>query len=296
MSNKRILVPGGAGYIGAHTVAALVESGAQVVVVDDLETGFEKAIDPAAKFYQGDIRDKAFLDDVFEKEPIDAVIHFAAYSQVGESMENPLKYYDNNLNGTRVLLSSMIEHDVKKIVFSSTAATYGEPRNIPILESDPTEPTNAYGATKLAMEGMMRWCARAYGLKFVSLRYFNACGAHSRGHIGEAHNPESHLIPPYTKNKVAKANRANPTPTQTARAILFSNIPPSLKKAPLRKTQIPIPPNVIPATINKTNLRTRTFQLSSSTGKKYRSCTIPAAVKTSAASVKPANITMAKRI
>ncbi|MFR5933501.1 MAG: UDP-glucose 4-epimerase GalE [Oscillospiraceae bacterium] len=195
MSNKRILVPGGAGYIGAHTVAALVESGAQVVVVDDLETGFEKAIDPAAKFYQGDIRDKAFLDGVFEKEPIDAVIHFAAYSQVGESMENPLKYYDNNLNGTRVLLSSMIEHDVKKIVFSSTAATYGEPRNIPILESDPTEPTNAYGATKLAMEGMMRWCARAYGLKFVSLRYFNACGAHSRGHIGEAHNPESHLIP-----------------------------------------------------------------------------------------------------
>lgn len=195
MSNKRILVPGGAGYIGSHTVAALVESGAQVVVVDDLETGFEKAIDPAAKFYQGDIRDKAFLDSVFEKEPIDAVIHFAAYSQVGESMENPLKYYDNNLNGTRVLLSSMIEHDVKKIVFSSTAATYGEPRNIPILESDPTEPTNAYGATKLAMEGMMRWCARAYGLKFVSLRYFNACGAHSRGHIGEAHNPESHLIP-----------------------------------------------------------------------------------------------------
>ena len=163
MSNKRILVPGGAGYIGAHTVAALVESGAQVVVVDDLETGFKQAVDPAAKFYQGDIRDKAFLDGVFEKEPIDAVIHFAAYSQVGESMENPLKYYDNNLNGTRVLLSSMIEHDVKKIVFSSTAATYGEPRNIPILESDPTEPTNAYGATKLAMEGMMRWCARAYG-------------------------------------------------------------------------------------------------------------------------------------
>ena len=195
MSNKRILVPGGAGYIGAHTVAALVESGAQVVVVDDLETGFKQAVDPAAKFYQGDIRDKAFLDGVFEKEPIDAVIHFAAYSQVGESMENPLKYYDNNLNGTRVLLSSMIEHDVKKIVFSSTAATYGEPRNIPILESDPTEPTNAYGATKLAMEGMMRWCARAYGLKFVSLRYFNACGAHISGKIGEAHNPETHLIP-----------------------------------------------------------------------------------------------------
>ena len=121
MSNKRILVPGGAGYIGAHTVAALVESGAQVVVVDDLETGFKQAVDPAAKFYQGDIRDKAFLDGVFEKEPIDAVIHFAAYSQVGESMENPLKYYDNTLNGTRVLLSSMIEHDVKKICLLYTA-------------------------------------------------------------------------------------------------------------------------------------------------------------------------------
>ena len=195
MSNKRILVPGGAGYIGSHTVAALVESGAQVVVVDDLETGFEKAIDPAAKFYQGDIRDKAFLDSVFEKEPIDAVIHFAAYSQVGESMENPLKYYDNNLCGTKVLLESMVAHGVDKIVFSSTAATYGEPENIPILEGDPTHPTNTYGETKLSMERMFHWVGQAHGLRYVSLRYFNACGAHSRGHIGEAHNPESHLIP-----------------------------------------------------------------------------------------------------
>lgn len=195
MTNKRILVPGGAGYIGSHTVDALVAAGNRVVVVDDLETGFRQAVHPAAAFYQGDIRDKGFLDGVFEKEPIDAVIHFAAYSQVGESMQKPLAYYDNNVNGTRVLLSAMLAHGVKNIVFSSTAATYGEPQNIPILEGDPTVPTNAYGATKLAMEGMMRWCAGAYGLNYVSLRYFNACGAHEDGRIGEAHNPESHLIP-----------------------------------------------------------------------------------------------------
>ncbi|MEA5059220.1 MAG: UDP-glucose 4-epimerase GalE [Clostridia bacterium] len=195
MSNKRILVPGGAGYIGSHAVKALIESGAEVVVVDNLETGFPQAVDPAAKFYQGDIRDKAFLDNLFEREPINAVIHFAAYSQVGESMEIPLNYYDNNVNGTRVLLASMLEHGVKNIVFSSTAATYGEPRNIPILESDPTEPTSAYGGTKLTMEQMMHWAAGAYGLRYVSLRYFNACGAHENGQIGEAHSPESHLIP-----------------------------------------------------------------------------------------------------
>ena len=156
MSNKRILVPGGAGYIGSHTVAALVESGAQVVVVDDLETGFEKAIDPAAKFYQGDIRDKAFLDSVFEKEPIDAVIHFAAYSQVGESMENPLKYYDNNLNGTRVLLSSMIEHDVKKIVFSSTPVmppATGSPGTSPFWKATPRSPPTPMGPPNWPWKG-----------------------------------------------------------------------------------------------------------------------------------------------
>lgn len=195
MARRRIFVPGGAGYIGSHAVKALVESGAEVVVADDLETGFRQAVDPAARFYRGDIRDKAFLDSLFEKEPIDAVIHFAAYSQVGESMKIPLRYYDNNVNGTRVLLSSMLEHGVKNIAFSSTAAAYGEPTHIPILENDPTEPTSAYGATKLAMEQMMRWCAAAYGLNYVSLRYFNACGAHESGRIGEAHDPESHLIP-----------------------------------------------------------------------------------------------------
>ena len=169
--------------------------GEEVVVADNLQTGFRAAIPEGATFYQGDIRDRAFLDDLFTKEKIDAVIHFAACSLVGESVNLPLKYYDNNLCGTKVLLEAMVAHDVKKIVFSSTAATYGEPENIPILETDRTCPTNPYGETKLAMEKMFYWTAKAHGLRYVSLRYFNACGADKTGTIGEAHNPESHLIP-----------------------------------------------------------------------------------------------------
>ncbi len=190
-----ILVLGGAGYIGSHTVYALIEKGEDVVIVDNLETGYEGAIHPKARFYKGDIRDRAFIDSVFDKEEIDAVIHFAANSLVGESMTNPLKYYDNNVNGTKVLLQSMVAHGIDKIVFSSTAATYGEPENVPILETDKTEPTNTYGETKLSMEKMFKWTDKAHGLKYVSLRYFNACGAHESGSIGEAHNPETHLIP-----------------------------------------------------------------------------------------------------
>lgn len=135
------------------------------------------------------------MDSVFKKEKIDAVIHFAASSLVGESMEKPLKYYDNNLCGTKILLDSMVEHGIDKIVFSSTAAVYGEPERIPILETDKTEPTNTYGETKLSMEKMFKWIGKAHGLRYVSLRYFNACGAHVSGKIGEDHNPESHLIP-----------------------------------------------------------------------------------------------------
>ena len=190
-----ILVLGGAGYIGSHTVYELVKEGTDVVIADNLETGHIEAVHPKARFYKGDIRNRAFVDSVFEKENIEAVIHFAANSLVGESMTNPLKYYDNNVCGTKVLLESMIAHDVKKIVFSSTAATYGEPENIPILEDDRTCPTNAYGETKLSMEKMMKWTDAAHGLKFAALRYFNACGAHESGSIGEAHNPETHLIP-----------------------------------------------------------------------------------------------------
>lgn len=190
-----ILVLGGAGDIGSHTVYELIDNGEDVVIIDNLLTGHEEAVHPKARFYKGDIRDKEFLDSVFKKEKIDAVIHFAASSLVGESMEKPLKYYDNNLCGTKILLDSMVEHGIDKIVFSSTAAVYGEPGRIPILETDKTEPTNTYGETKLSMEKMFKWIGKAHGLRYVSLRYFNACGAHVSGKIGEDHNPESHLIP-----------------------------------------------------------------------------------------------------
>ena len=191
----KFLVLGGAGYIGSHTAYELLENNHEVVIADNLVTGYRAAVPERARFYQGDLRDKAFLNDLFKKEKVDAVIHFAAFSLVGESVVNPLKYYENNLYGTKILLEAMIENGVDKIVFSSTAATYGEPENIPILESDRTCPTNPYGETKLAMEKMISWAAKAHGLHYVSLRYFNACGAHESGLIGEAHNPESHLIP-----------------------------------------------------------------------------------------------------
>ncbi len=190
-----ILVLGGAGYIGSHTVYELIDNGEDVVIIDNLQTGHKEAIHTKARFYKGDIRDREFLDNVFKKEKIDAVIHFAACSLVGESMEKPLKYYDNNLCGTKILLDSMVANGIDKIVFSSTAATYGEPEKVPILETDRTEPTNTYGETKLSMEKMFKWVGKAHGLRYVSLRYFNACGAHISGQIGEDHNPESHLIP-----------------------------------------------------------------------------------------------------
>lgn len=192
----KILVLGGAGYIGSHTVYELIDNGDEVVIFDNLETGHREAVHPEAKFYQGDLRNREAVDRVLDQEQgIDAVIHFAANSLVGESMVNPLKYYDNNLCGTKVLLESMVAHGLDKIVFSSTAATYGEPKSIPIKETDPTEPTNTYGETKLAMEKMFKWTGKAHGLRYVSLRYFNACGAHVSGEIGEDHSPETHLIP-----------------------------------------------------------------------------------------------------
>ncbi len=190
-----ILVLGGAGYIGSHTVKKLIEQGENVVIADNLQTGHMDAVNPKAKFHKGDIRDRAFLDTLMNAEDIEAVIHFAANSLVGESMEKPLKYYDNNLYGTMVLLEAMVDHKIDKIVFSSTAATYGEPESIPIKEEDKTSPTNTYGETKLAMEKMFKWTNNAGGPRFVSLRYFNACGADDSGEIGEDHSPETHLIP-----------------------------------------------------------------------------------------------------
>lgn len=193
---SKILVLGGAGYIGSHTVLHLIRNGFQVVVVDNLQTGHIESIPNTARFYKGDIRDKEFLKGMFFAEKtFDAVIHFAASSLVGESMITPLIYYDNNVGGTKVLLEAMVEYGVNKIVFSSTAAIYGEPENIPILETDRTYPTNTYGETKLAMENMFKWTSIAHGIKYVSLRYFNAAGAHESAEIGEAHNPETHLIP-----------------------------------------------------------------------------------------------------
>ena len=191
---KTILVAGGAGYIGSHMVALLVEKGYDVVVVDNLCTGHWQAV-KGAKLRVGDLRDGNFLDQVFSEFPIDGVINFAAYSLVGESVANPLKYYGNNVAGSQSMLTAMKNHGVKKIVFSSTAATYGEPEKQPIEETDRTEPTNPYGATKLAIEGMLKWCDKAYGIKYAALRYFNAAGANTEVGIGEDHNPESHLIP-----------------------------------------------------------------------------------------------------
>ncbi|AFS69514.1 UDP-glucose 4-epimerase GalE [Exiguobacterium antarcticum] len=190
-----VLVVGGAGYIGSHAVYQLVDAGQDVVVIDHLKSGHQEAVHPQARFYEGDIRDRAFLDTVFETETIEQVVHFAAFSLVGESMEHPLVYFDNNVYGTQVLLEAMMAHDVKQIVFSSTAATYGEQEQMPILETAVTNPTNAYGETKLMMEKMMRWCETAYGLNYVALRYFNVAGARSTGEIGEDHTPETHLVP-----------------------------------------------------------------------------------------------------
>jgi UDP-glucose 4-epimerase len=190
-----ILVLGGAGYIGSHTVKELCDAGENVVVVDCLATGHKEAVNKKARFYKGDIRDGAFLDEIFTKEKIDVVMHFCAFSLVGESVVDPIKYYDNNMGGAIMLLKKMHEHGLNKIVFSSTAAVYGEPERVPIMENDKTEPTNPYGETKLSMEKMFKWASKAYGINFVSLRYFNASGADQTGFIGEDHNPETHLIP-----------------------------------------------------------------------------------------------------
>lgn len=190
-----ILVCGGAGYIGSHMVYELLAQNKEVVVVDNLITGYEQAIHPNAIFYPVDIRDKAALSKVFEAHEIEAVVHFAASSLVGESVKEPLKYYDNNVGGSRMLLEVMAQYGVSKIVFSSTAATYGNPGVSVISESEPTQPINPYGETKLAVEKLLKWSDEAYGIKSICLRYFNVAGAHESAIIGESHQPETHLIP-----------------------------------------------------------------------------------------------------
>lgn len=192
---ETILVAGGAGYIGSHMVKRLIEKGYDVVVADNLSTGFRAAVDAKARFYEGDTRDQEFLRDLFSKEKIDGVIHMDAYSIVPESVKDPLKYFDNNLIGIIALLEVMKEFNVKKIVFSTTAAVYGNPEKSPIAEGDRKEPINPYGESKLMMEKIMKWVDEAFGIKYVALRYFNAAGAHPSGDIGEAHANETHLIP-----------------------------------------------------------------------------------------------------
>lgn len=190
-----ILVCGGAGYIGSHAVHRFIEKGEDVIVVDNLQTGHLAAVHKKAKFYEGDIRNGETLDKIFAENEVEAVVHFAANSLVGESVEQPLKYFNNNVYGMQVLLEAMVRAGTGKLVFSSTAAVYGEPARVPILEDDATRPTNPYGESKRMMEQMMQWVSRANGIRYVSLRYFNAAGAIEDGSIGEDHDPETHLIP-----------------------------------------------------------------------------------------------------
>lgn len=217
---KTILVAGGAGYIGSHMVALLLERGYDVVVADNLSTGHWQAA-KGAKLRVGDLRDSAFLDRLFTEFKIDGVINFAAFSLVGESVKNPLKYYDNNVGGSISMLKAMDRHGVDKIVFSSTAAVYGEPEKQPIEETDRTCPTNPYGETKLAIEKMLRWSDNAYGIRYVALRYFNAAGSNTEVGIGEDHSPESHLIPLVLKTALGQRSHIGifgedyPTPDGT---------------------------------------------------------------------------------
>lgn len=189
-----VLVTGGAGYIGSHIVRRLQEDNRDVVVLDDLSEGHREAV-PAEILHVGDFADRDLVTALCRDHAVDYVVHMAANCQVGESVENPAMYYHNNLVNSLALLGAIRDAGVKGMVFSSTAAVYGEPVEVPITEEHPTAPTNPYGETKLAFEKALEWYRNAYGLRFVALRYFNAAGAHPDGDIGEDHDPESHLVP-----------------------------------------------------------------------------------------------------
>ena len=196
MSKSNILVIGGAGYIGSHMVYALLDAKYTPIVFDNLSTGHREFVAKGVKFIKGDLRKPKDIEAVFRAHKIDSVIHFSAASLVGESVTDPLKYYDNNVLSFVYLLNAMRKYKVKNIVFSSTAAVYGEPKRIPIEEDDDKEPTNTYGRTKLMMEKIVADAANAYGdIQYIILRYFNVAGAHNHGATGECHHPETHLIP-----------------------------------------------------------------------------------------------------
>ncbi|MCR4817795.1 MAG: UDP-glucose 4-epimerase GalE [Fretibacterium sp.] len=190
-----VLICGGAGYIGSHNVKAFLARGEEVIVLDNLWTGHRAAVPEGVKFFEGDVRDGSLLDRIMGEHSIEAVIHFCACSLVGESMEKPLLYFNNNVGGMQSLLEAMQRGGVDKIVFSSSAAVYGEPKRVPILEDDETNPTNPYGESKRMMERMMHWVSRKHGIRYVSLRYFNVAGAFRDGSIGEDHRCETHLVP-----------------------------------------------------------------------------------------------------
>ena len=189
-----VLVTGGAGYIGSHVVLALLDTGRDVVVVDDLSTGYRRLVDDRATLVVADVADRPVVSSVIDDHGVDAVLHFAGSIVVPESVRQPLKYYSNNVSKTRVLLEVCVEHGVEHFVFSSSAAVYGEPESIPVAESAPTDPINPYGRSKLMVEWMLRDTSRAHNLDHVSLRYFNVAGADPRGRTGQATPEATHLV------------------------------------------------------------------------------------------------------
>ncbi|OQY60421.1 MAG: UDP-glucose 4-epimerase GalE [Desulfobacteraceae bacterium 4572_88] len=208
MKKTNILIAGGAGYIGSHMVRDLLNAGYGVITLDNLSTGHRNSV-TGGTFIKGDLRKKTVLNKLFSNHHIDAVMHFAAYSLVRESVEDPLKYYQNNMEGTAELLGAMVRHEVEHFIFSSTASVYGEPAETPITEEHPCKPGNPYGASKYATEELLKACDTAYGIKYVSLRYFNAAGADVSGEIGEMHDPETHLIPLILLTAMGQQNYIN---------------------------------------------------------------------------------------
>lgn len=197
LTTQTVLVTGGAGYIGSHAVWALQQAGYRVLILDNLVYGHKDLVDTVlkAELIEGSTLDRGLLKTIFTDHDISAVMHFSAYAYVGESVTNPSKYYENNVVGTLSLLDAMVEANIKSFVFSSTCATYGVPQELPIPENHPQNPINPYGATKFMVERILADYDKAYDLKSVCFRYFNAAGAHPEGLLGEDHDPETHLIP-----------------------------------------------------------------------------------------------------
>lgn len=204
-----ILVTGGAGYIGSHTVKKLIDKGNEVLIIDNLSRGFKEALHPKAKYEKADLLDINSLFKVFSKYKIESVIHFAAFAYVGESVENPELYYNNNVVGSFNLIKIAKDSGIKKFVFSSTCSIYGNPEVIPISENEASKPINPYAKTKLMIENILNDFDTSYGLKYVALRYFNAAGCSDDGDIGESHNPEPHLIPLVLKTILGEKNKLN---------------------------------------------------------------------------------------